>query len=185
MINKNIDGKTFKRQYKKPIFSILVLIYSAGLAAGCAYALKNSQNMEFIVGVVEIEKLEQMANTAVLGRCAKFMLRDLAFATAMLIFKYSGVLKGLCLTVPFVLRVQNSAVYISGRGRGIGLFELLAVFLLKDAAISFLMLTYCYIILNDIMSDRQNIKKDFKKLIVYYAGIIAVYLINCGILVFL
>ena len=177
MVYKNKDLKKIKYNYKKLIFSVLLIIYLIGLCTGCCFALKNADNFSFVQKVTFTEKMIKSGNNSIFSLC-----RDILLITAVIVLKYSGILKGLCAVVPFIMSVQNSSLYtVRLCSEKTGFFSLLFNVILKDTAVSFLILIYCYITVNDIISGRQSPKNDMKKRIIYITGIILIYIIDFAI----
>lgn len=182
MVNKNISQLYEKINYDKVVFSLLLLVYATGLCSGCAFALKNGDNMLFVSNVTFTSRLGKIETDAILSYTLRYFARDLACFAAVLILKYSGVLKGMCLCVPFIASLQNASIYcVLLSQKEISIFNLIFYYILRDTAVAFLLLSYCYIIINDIIKKRQNIKADFKKSSIYIGGILFIYMIDYGI----
>ncbi len=178
MVNKNTDFKFNKKNQSKVIFYIILILYISGLVSGCLFALKNSENLDFVKIITLTENLSQRPNNTVFGAYIRCFIRDILCICFLLIYKYSGVLKSLCITVPFILGLQNSCIYLSNYINGEGAGEIVFRYILKDTAISFFVIMYCMVIVSDIINSRSNIKKDYYKLAVYLIGVFIVYVID-------
>lgn len=179
MVYKNKDIKIDKLYCRKLIFSVILLVYFSGLCAGCSFALKNARNFDFVQKVTFVQNLSEIENMAVSACSARFLARDIIFILLILTFKYSGVLKGLCLCIPFIMAVQNTCIYtIFIYKVKVSVFNLIFNYILKDTAVSFMIILYLYVIVTDIVYGRTNIKKDMKKTLIYSTGIILIYIID-------
>ncbi|MEG1862794.1 MAG: hypothetical protein RR198_04215 [Oscillospiraceae bacterium] len=182
MVSKSITEKADKMQYAKAIFLVLLLIYSIGLCSGCAFAFKNSDNLSFVEKVSGTAALVQNEKSSLLNLTLRFALRDLAAILIVLLLKYSGILRGASICVPFVIALQNSCIYLSClMSKSLNILELLYFYVIKDTAIAFLILAYCYIIALDLIFKKQLIKQDIRKTAIYLCGICMVYMVDYGI----
>ena len=179
MVYKNTGNKKFKIKYKKILFIIAIVIYIIGLCTGCCFAFKNSQNMAFVQKVTDVEELINAGNKGILAASAKYLSRDIILLCQVLIFKYSGILKGLCFAMPFIMAVQNSCIYAGNIYQSrLTVFNLFFNFILKDTAVAMILLLYTCITTNEILSDKYIPKKDIINLSVYISAIIIVYIIG-------
>ena len=179
MIYKNNDIKNNRIQYQKLIFSLVLIIYFAGICTGCTFAFKNSQNLTFVQKVTVIENITKLEKTAFLALSVRYFVRDCLMFCMVLVFKYSGILKGMCLTIPFVTAVQNSCIYATVIYENkIGIFNLFFHYILKDTSVIFILLIYTYIIINEIVSNKDYPRSDVKKLVVYLIAISFIYIID-------
>lgn len=182
MVYKNKDLKKDKLYYRKLIFSVLLIIYFAGLCAGCAFALKNTDNFDFVKKVTFIENLANVEKSSVLAHSVRFLLRDIILIISVIIFKYSGILKGLCLCVPFIMAVQNSCLYtVLMYQVKTGIFNLIFHYILKDTAVSFVVIIYTFIIINELLRGRERPQKDIRRTFVYIRGIFIIYVIDFAV----
>lgn len=179
MVYKNNEIKNLKIQYRKLIFSLVLLIYFIGLCAGCSFAFKNSRNLAFVQKVTVIENIANTENTALFALSGRYLARDLIMLSMILVFKYAGILKGLCVTVPFIMAVQNSCIYISKIYlENLSFFNLFFYFFIKDTAVIFIILVYNYTVVNEIINHKSFVKSDIKKLMIYSVAIILIYIID-------
>ena len=179
MVYKNKDSKRNKYYYKKLIFSLLLIIYITGLCTGCLFALKNTDNLHFVQKVMFIEKYINNENMLFSGQYITFLSRDLLCLIIITLLKYCGLMKGLCAIVPFVMSAQNAGLYVILMYKNkISFFKIIFEVMLKDTAVSFIIILYCYIIIQEIRICKENHKKDIKMMLVYISVIISVYVID-------
>lgn len=182
MIYKNIDLKKYKYQGKKLIFSIILIIYIAGICTGSLFAFKNSHNLAFIQKVTFAENITKVENTAFLARSVKFFIRDIMLICLILIFKYSGILKGMCITVPFVFGVQNSCIYSTIFSLNqLSAFNILFNYIIRDTAVILIVLVYLLAVITEIIVSKENVKKDIKNLIIFIFAVLCIYIIDLTI----
>ena len=178
MIYKNKDSKN-KYLNKNYIFAAVVFIYFIGLIAGCSFVFKNGDNLTFVKKVTLIENIINGEAKPILALSTTYMTRSLICIITVLILKYSGILKGMCICIPFILAVQNSAIYsILLYENRLSLFQILYTFILKDSAVVFIVLIYCGIIINEIVTYKENVKSDIKKLLIYLTAVCIINLID-------
>jgi len=178
MVRKNNRSATDKRQLKKILFCVLIIIYTAGLCAGCLYACKNGQK-SILFSDTFLEGYEtKTAKNMLLACSVRFLIKDIIMLLSIFVLKYSGVLKGLCAAVPFVFSLQEGYVYICLHNLNLKLFDLLLFFTVKDTAVSFILIIFCFVIIYDIICQKENPKKDFQKLMIYISGILCVYIVD-------
>lgn len=173
-------SKEFKRNnFNKLIFNSVIFLYFLGLCVGCMFAVKNTDNWDYVKRITDIEKLTFKSNTPFFKVYRQQILHSISFIALALIFKYSGILKSMTVVIPFVLAIQNSCVYtvllVDGE---FSIYRLLFEHTLKNTAISFVIILYVYIMIKEILSGREHIKKDIKKLLIYCTTIFFVYLID-------
>lgn len=178
MIYNNNEIIKNKLYMSKLVFSLILILYFAGLCSGCAFTLKNAENIDFAAKITLSQNIINMENSAIFVRYIKSAARDISFILIMLTLKYSGVLKGMCLCVPFITALQNGCIYVVNYIKGKSLKSLIFEYIIKDTAISFLIILFCYVIISEIISGRKNIKKDRQKTSVYIIGILRVYIID-------
>lgn len=181
MVYKNNRPRK-KSKYKKAVFYILLIIYFAGICAGCTFALKNQENMDFVAKVAFTQENFIPDKNGALSQPFRYLIRDILCIAAVFVLKNSGILKGMCLCVPFVAALQNSCIYTILIGQSnIGIFNIVFFYILKDTAAVFLILLYCYLAINEIINQKSNIHSDYKRAAAYASGIIFVYLIDYAI----
>ena len=179
MVYKNTGNKKFKIKYKSILFILTVFIYVTGVCTGCSFAFKNSRNIALVRKVTVVEELVNIENKGIFADCMQYSLRDLIMLCRVLVFKYSGVLKGLCLAVPFVVAVQNACIYAGNIYQDkLSVFNLFFDFILKDTAIVMILLIYTCLTANEILSDKYNPKKDIINFSVYLCATVIVYIID-------
>ncbi len=178
MVNKNYKTKLNRIQTGKILFMVVMLIYFSGLCSGCIFALKNAENKAFVSLITGTEKLLAGENTGFFSAYISMYTRDIIIFIFILVFKYSGVLKGLSICPVFVYALQNSCIYSVYYSNINSVLNMIFKFALKDTAVSFLLTIFCYITLKDIADNRYNHKKDIKKITVYLVGITAIYSID-------
>lgn len=185
MLYKKPVKKSDKIYRKNVIFIILLAIYTCGLCAGCAFALKNSENFEFVHRVTLTHNFNA-ALRVYTGLDLSFLVRDLLRIIFLVLLKYSGILKGFTVSVPFAMALQNACIYISllcsGVKNNIILFMTTA---LKNSSIIFLILIFCGIIVTDIIDERENHRKDIKTATVYSISISLIYVIDYFVRIFI
>jgi len=182
MIYKNIDLKKYKYQSKKLIFSIILIIYIAGICTGSLFAFKNSQNLTFIQKVTFVENTAKVENTAFLAQSVKLCIRDIMLICLILIFKYSGILKGMCITIPFIFGVQNSCIYSTIISlKQPSAFNILFNYIIRDTAVILIVLLYLLVVIYEIITSKENVKKDIKYLIIFIFATLCIYIIDLTI----
>lgn len=178
MIYKNKDSKN-KYLNKNYIFAAVIFIYFIGLIAGCSFVFKNGDNLTFVKKVTLIENIINGETKPISALSTTYVTRSLICIITVLILKYSGILKGMCICIPFILAVQNSAMYsILLYENRFSLFQILYTFMLKDSAVVFIVLIYCGIIINEIVTYKENVKSDIKKLLLYLTAVCIINLID-------
>lgn len=182
MVYKNNHIKSKKRQYKKFVFYVLLIIYFTGMCAGCTFAFKNGNNMDFVSKVTFTANSDLFNKSAILSQSVRFLIRDLICVAIIFVLKNAGILKGLCRCVPFIVAVQNSCIYtILIYKNKINIFNIIFFYLVKDSAVVFLIMIYCFISVMDIISDKNDIKMDIKKAGIYISGILFIYVIDYAV----
>jgi hypothetical protein len=116
-----------------------------------------------------------------LGPSVRYLIRDVLLTASILLFKYSGVLKGVCVVIPFILAVQNSCIYASIICNNISLFKLITNYIMKDTTISLLIILITTQTIIEIIANKYDIRTDMKKIIWYYLSVIFVYVINFSV----
>ncbi len=178
MIRKNKDFKLSQNTKYKVTFNILLLIYITGLCTGCVFTLKNAYNLDFVKYITLTENISKQAREVDLAVIAPYILRDIVICTLIPFLKYSGIQKSLIICVPFILSVQNGCIYsILFYEKNINIFNIMFNYVLKDTAITIILLLFIFTTVKEILSKKYNIKKDIKKLFVYYISISCVYII--------
>lgn len=182
MVYKNRKKKINRFQTRKMIFACILLIYCAGLAAGCTYAAKNNFNIGSMLSGSLYKSYRIMDKSQVFDYCASFFVRDILCICSVTVFKYSGILKGFSIGVPFIFSVQNAGIYtMLLHRRQTGIFQLIFIYILKDSAITFLLLMLCYVTVNEIIQNRYNAQRDVKVLSVYCLGVLFIYIIDFAV----
>ena len=176
MIYKSKESKRYNLNQNKMIFNIIFLLYIAGLCAGCSFACKNAANFDFVKQVTFTEKMISISENSILPANTSLLLRDLIIFATVLIFKYAGLLKGLALCAPFISAIQNGSIYyVLLCQHKTTIYQLLFYYVLKDVAISLMLVLFVYITVKDIFNNREDATKDFKRLFVYYICILVIY----------
>ena len=182
MVYKNRKKKINRFQARKMIFACLLLIYCAGLTAGCTYAVKSDFNIGNMLTEPLYENYRIMDKAQVFDYCISFFMRDIICICSVTVLKYSGILKGFSIGVPFIFSVQNAGIYTmllhSGQAN---MFQLIFFYILKDSAITFLLLMLCYVTASDIVQNRYDNRKDIKVLSVYCLGVLFIYVIDFAV----
>ena len=174
---KKLVGKT-RCNTVKYIFYSLCIIYISGVIAGSAFAAKNSWNIAFIEKVTFTENFNESDNLADLSRYTMFLCRDIACILSIILLKYSGIMKGICICVPFFQAVQNSSIFITDYINNKSLFNLITSYSVRNTASAFITLMFCAITIKDIFNNREDSTADLKYTIIYVAGIMSVYIID-------
>ena len=182
MVNNNL--KISKNKLEKMLFASLILIYRSGICCGSIFALKSQDNLDFISNIIFNVNDNKIQNTGFLGLYSKNITRDIIYLLCILIMKYAGILKGLCICIPFIMSIQNAVIYMIKYLEEGSVFALIR-FILKDTAVSFMVLLFCYVVVTDIIYEKYEVKKDIKKLTVYISGIIIIYIIEYTIRIIL
>ena len=179
MVYKSTDNTKVKIELVNIIFLILIIMYFSGLCCGCKFAFKNSHNMAFVQNVIDIDKMIKIENNGIYAVSVQYFIRDVVMLCRILILKYSGILKGLCLSVSFIVAVQNSCIYsyVIYQNK-LSLFRLILDFVLKDTAIIIILLFYTCIISKEIIKEKYNPKKDIFNSLIYISAMIMVYIID-------
>ncbi len=176
MINKNYEAKTNKNTNLKLIFYILMIIYFAGLCSGSLFSLKNARNLSYVSTITGIENMLKNQESGFFAPYIRIYFRDILFLVSVLVFKYSGILRGMGMCIPFVTAFQNSCIYTCVFTTGTSVLNIIIRYIIKDTAVCFLTIIFCYIIFRDIVGGRYTVKKDVKKLLVYIMGISVIYI---------
>ena len=179
MLKKLNDAKMNKYNLRKIIFLILLVLYAVGIGAGCLYAFKNTDNMKFISYIVEADYNNNLNNTKSLSYHIGCLIKNLLFLLSVYILKYSGVLKGLCLSIPFVMGLQNSCVYcylISNKKTAI--ITILKTVLLRDVAVCMVIYLAIMLVICDILYDRYAVATDMKRFSFLTFVIVSINFIN-------
>ncbi len=183
MIYKKNKFKIYEVQYQKLILCAVIAIYLIGLFAGAYFTVKNGSNLSFVQKVTVTENLLNVEKTGDFGLIAKYLFRDIMLMSSILLLKYSGALKGMCISIPFIFAVQNSCIYVSIiRNNRISLYNLILCYITKDTAISMLIIIYTSLIIKEIISNKSDLKKDLKTLICYNSALFIIYIINISII---
>lgn len=178
MIKNKSMFNNLKYRNTKHIFYILCILYIAGLLAGCSFTVRNSRNTAFVQKVTFTANLIKTANPGDLSRYRLFLWRDIACIISVLLLKYSGIMKGLCICVPFFRAVQNSSIATADFLNKIGVLRIISGYVLRNTATAFILLIFCTLTVKDIISEREDQGKDIKKTIIFCVGIAIVYLID-------
>ena len=178
MIKNKSTFNTLKYRNIKHIFYILCILYIAGLFAGCTFTVRNSRNTAFVEKVTFTTNFIKTENPGDLSRYRLFLLRDIACIISVLLLKYSGIMKSLCVCVPFFRAVQNSSIATADFINKAGVLSIVSGYVLRNTATAFILLIFCTIAVKDIISEREDQGKDIKKAIIFCAGIAIVYLID-------
>lgn len=179
MVYKNKERKINRLQIKRFVFTILLIVYCIGLAAGCAYAVKNSGQPDISNYFTSLSGGEK---GALFRYTISSLCRDAVCICAVTVLKYSGILKGFCIGVPFVFSARNACVYtVALLKKQTSIFSLVFFYILRDSAVTFLVLALCYVTCTDIVQNRLNVKKDLRTLAAYLAGLFFVYIIDFAV----
>ena len=181
MIYKKNKFRIYGIQYKKLIFFTVIIVYFIGICSGSYFAFKNTDNLLFVQKVTVIQNLLQVEKTGDLGLSVRYFIRDVLLIASILLFKYSGALKGVCVVIPFILAVQNSCIYASIICNNISLFKLITDYIIKDTAISILLIILTTQTIIEIIANKYDIRTDMKKIIWYYLAVISIYFINFSV----
>ena len=182
MIYKKNKFGIYGIQYKKLIFFTVIIVYFIGICSGSYFAFKNTGNLLFVQKVTVIQNLLQVEKTGDLGLSVRYFIRDVLLIASILLFKYSGALKGVCVVIPFILAVQNSCIYASTIcNNNISLFKLVTDYIIKDTAISILLIILTTQTIIEIIANKYDIRTDMKKIIWYYLAVISIYFINFSV----
>lgn len=174
MVSKNFHKKESKYIQRKFILYIILFIYILGIAIGCIFSFKNDTNLNFVKEITFTDNF--LNNKNIFVYMFKLFLRDVFILTFALIFKYAGILKSLCICIPFILSIQNACIYsVLILENKISILNLLFTYLIKDTTISLLLLYYCYILMNEILEKKINPKKDIKRFSIFFLGIVFIY----------
>lgn len=181
MVYKNSSNKILLNR-NKIIVVFLILIYISGIFSGCAFAFKNAENLIFVQKVLDIEKIIKSLNSGNLTSLLKYIFRDFALLCAIIILKYSGVLKGIVISIPFAYAVQNTCIYICAIfNKTTTFFNLIFSYLLKDIAVGMIIIVYTYSIIIEILNDRYNLKKDSIRLIIHTVAVTFIYVVDFSV----
>ena len=182
MIYKKNKFGIYGIQYKKLIFFTVIIVYFTGICSGSYFTFKNTANLLFVQKVTVIQNLLQVEKTGDLGLSVRYFIRDVLLIASILLFKYSGALKGVCVVIPFILAVQNSCTYASIIcNNNISLFKLITNYIMKDTTISLLIILITTQTIIEIIANKYDIRTDMKKIIWYYLAVISVYFINFSV----
>ncbi|MBR5805949.1 MAG: hypothetical protein IKY30_04150 [Oscillospiraceae bacterium] len=177
MIYKKTKNKKLK--HKDILLILLIIIYIAGVFIGCDFAFKNSRNMAFIQKVTCVDLILKSAAESKFAVYVQYLKRDLLAVCSILILKYSGVLKGLSISVPFIIAVQNSCIYAGNLCRNNFSFSKLFLdFIIKDTSVVMIILLYTMTITTEILNNKYNPRKEIINLSLYASTIAMVYIID-------
>ena len=135
--------------------------------------------MKFISYIVEADYKNYLENTKSLSYHIGCLIKNLLFLLSVYILKYSGVLKGLCLSIPFVMGLQNSCVYcylISNKKTAI--ITILKTVLLRDVAVCMVIYLAIMLVICDILYDRYAVATDMKRFSFLTFVIVSINFIN-------
>ena len=135
--------------------------------------------MKFISYIVEADYKNYLNNTKSLSYHIGCLIKNLLFLLSVYILKYSGVLKGLCLSIPFVMGLQNSCVYcylISNKKTAI--ITILKTVLLRDVAVCMVIYLAIMLVICDILYDRYAVATDMKRFSFLTFVIVSINFIN-------
>ncbi len=181
MINNKSSLQKFKYNNVKFIFYIICILYFAGLLTGCTFAIKNSRNMAFVEKVTFTGNFIENANSGDLNRYRLFYIRDIACVVSILLLKYSGILKGICVCIPFFQAVQNSSIATADFINDAGIINIISGYLLRNTATAFIVIIFCTTVVKDILNNRAEPGKDIEKTAVYSAGITLVFILDFAV----
>lgn len=177
MIYKRNEFKINKVLCKKIVCSIIFALYIIGLCAGSAFALKNADNFAFIEKVTFTVAHTESLISANSAGIIQYFIRDILLIISGWILINSGILKCLILCIPFVLAVQNSCIYLNLiYNKNLSLFNLATYYLVKDTAISLIIITYVSVLFTDLIYNKGNFNK-ISNIIIYIVFIILIYII--------
>lgn len=178
MIKKNEKFRNRKNVFNRTIFLVLLLLYLAGVFIGCSFAIKNSHNLDFVKSVTLTSNLSETLNPVDFSRYRLFFIRDILCIISIITLKNSGVLKGLCVCVPFIAAVQNGSICISDYRTGTGVYEIITGYCLRNTASAFMIIIYCTVIVQYIITGREDRKEELRKTVVYISGILLIYILD-------
>ena len=179
MINKSKEFKKNSFNHNRLIFNIILVVYILGLFVGCAFATQNADNLDFVKQITLTQNIILRPEKRILTANKGYLQRDLAILTIVLLLKYSGVLKGVSVCIPFILAVQNSCVYSTlFSEKAVSVFELLFQYILKDTAVTIIMILYVHTTIKEILARREEVPRDLRKLCAYYLGVLCIYIID-------
>lgn len=178
MIYKHKESKLKRINLHRVLLTVLFCISFIGLCTGCLFALKNADNFDFVKQITITEKYIQKVNTGIFEPYSRILIRDVIICCSVLFLKYSGLQKSIVICIPFIMSVQNGAVYtVLLSAENISVFHLLFNYVFKDTAVLLIITLYVYTIIKQIINNKNNIKKDIYLLIFYIAAIILIYII--------
>ena len=158
MINKK--GRIKKFKLENYIEILLISGYIFGIIVGCSYILSSDYSYNNI-----------FTNNKYLYSIIYFVIT--------IILKYSGILSGAVFTLPVVLGIQNSAYYCSLILNYKYKFIYNGILIIiKDTAISILLILYITIIIYQIINKRYNVKKDIRLFFMYFSGAVVINLLH-------
>lgn len=152
---KNV--KKNKKSYANAEIHTLILLLSAyllGVCIGCFYVYSNKSNAIFSLNVIN-----------------SYAAKNILYFVAALILKYSGILSGIICILPVFIGIQNSIYYCSyilNSTDKIIYTTILTV--IKDSALTFLLILYIIVIVSQILNQKYVLKKDLKYFAVYFSG---------------
>ena len=155
MINKSSEQKNKSVLKNKYIIALLIAFYLTGIYFGCYYIF--SKDITHFLNFLDINSI----NSAV-------------YIILALLLKYSGIMSVLLYILPFFSGLQNSVLYcqnIINGNSNIGI-------VIKDTAVTMLLIIYITIIIMQIINKKYNIKKDVKYFSVYFCGVIIIQIIS-------
>lgn len=179
MLKKLNDAKINKYSLRKIFFLVVLVLYAVGIGAGCLYAFKDADNMKFISYIVGTDYENNLGNDKSFSFYIGCVIKNLLFLLFIYILKYSGVLKGLCLSVPFVMGLQNSCVYCYLIfDKKINIITVLKTMLLKDVAVCMVVSLAVMLVACDIFYDKYAVTNDVKRFSFLAFAIMSINFIN-------
>ena len=139
-----MDKKEFKKiDFYRIIFAVLLIISFTGLCTGCLFAVKNADNFDFVKRITLTENYTKMENRGIFKPYCTILIRDIIVCCIILFLKYSGIQKSLVICAPFIVSVQNGAIYTVLLSAGeINVFHLLFNYVFKDTAVLLIIILY-------------------------------------------
>lgn len=180
-MKKPKEIKTNRKKIKSFVNILIISVYLAGIYSGFVYSLKSGRISDYIKNVLVVTDAVKLQNNAFLGQYIGFFATDVAVILIIFIFKYSGVLKCLCVTPVFVYGMQKSVAYINAIKSGISVFQLIFRQIIKDTIILVIILLFLNNTIIDLIYHRDIIKNDVKKMIVFVVAIFTVNLLFSGV----
>ncbi len=163
------------------ILIIMIAIYIFGVVLGCFLMFIDKDSSSFLITIIKNSFSMNLASELSVFFWIKSLFNDAIFFSLIFLLKYSGVLKVLTSSIPLFLGVRNALQYSAANINNINLIEILASFVLKDTAISFLLILCTSAVISEIIKQKDDIKYDFRIFVAYIVAITSVYLIDISL----